>query len=257
MNAPFFSLITNIISGTFPSLLMSCTRNQYLFLALCLCILLSAIFMITTKKTVSAEEAVQIALNDSAVRNLIGGRAFSIGGAQLHQPQFYKPNVSPPAEVWAVPVTVCYDTFEYGYRVEITREGTLYGIPRPSHISYPPPEHRDIPTGVCDRVLLVHAPTITISREAAVQVVLQDPTVIQWINNGENNTDFQVQDVYLENFSVVGKPQIPLEDRWVVPLLMHINNITYHYTIEVGMNGTIMYRSHPRTLYPPPPANIP
>jgi hypothetical protein len=94
-------------------------------------------------------------------------------------------------------------------------------------------------------------PGRNISQEEAVQIVLRDPTVISWINNSMNNTEFEVQEVSLETFTAVGKPQIPPEDRWVVPLLMHINNLTYQYTIEVGMNGTIMYRRYPRTLYPP------
>jgi hypothetical protein len=98
-----------------------------------------------------------------------------------------------------------------------------------------------------------HADTArNISQEEAVQIVLRDPTVISWINNSMNNTEFEVQEV--DRMTIGGdRPGIPAEDRWVVPLLMHINNLTYHYTIEVGMNGTIMYYRHPRTLYPPPP----
>jgi len=96
-------------------------------------------------------------------------------------------------------------------------------------------------------------PARNITSEEAVQIVLRDPVVISWINNSMNNTNFTVQDVYRETLMSEGKAGNSTEDRWIVPLLMHINNITYHYTIEVGMNGTIMYYRYPRTLYPPPP----
>jgi len=95
-------------------------------------------------------------------------------------------------------------------------------------------------------------PARNITSEEAVQIVLRDPAVISWINNSMNNTKFDVQQI--DRMTIGGdRPGIPAEDRWVVPLHMYINNFSYHYTLEVGMNGTIMYRRYPRTLIPPPP----
>ena len=93
--------------------------------------------------SISGDDAVQIALNDSGIRERIGNDPFRIIDVKMDRPFTSQASgETPPDKVWVLTVVVCHDTFEYRYHVDVTRDGRLYGISRPSHITYPPENMR-------------------------------------------------------------------------------------------------------------------
>lgn len=93
--------------------------------------------------SISGDDAVQIALNDSGIQERIGNDPFRIIDVDMDHPfTSHAGDETPPDRVWVLTVVVCHDTFEYRYHVDITMDGRLYGISRPSHITYPPENMR-------------------------------------------------------------------------------------------------------------------
>lgn len=93
--------------------------------------------------SISGDDAVQIALNDSGMKDRIGNDTFRITDVRTDHPFTSKAgDAAPPDKVWVLTVVVCHDTYEYRYHVDVTTDGEVYGISRPSHITYPPENMR-------------------------------------------------------------------------------------------------------------------
>lgn len=128
--------------------------------------------------------------------------------------------------------------------MEITREGILYGIPRPSHPAYSPPEYLD------NRSCAFWAPTksdplTTRSRDAVGHILLRNPGVIRWI---DNNT-YEAQDVQLDADVVSTNPTFT-QEFWTATILMKNNWSVNHWKFRVLMDGTVENIGFP-TIIPP------
>jgi hypothetical protein len=134
-----FSLNAVIITSALPPAGMPVTRHHiYLFvisLGIVTCLVLLAAL---AEQSVSAEGAVQAAINDPGVRDRIGSNYFVAGEVVSDSPFSQKSYGTAPVEVWVVPVIVHNGTADEVYHVDVTKDGKVYGISGPLHIEYSP-----------------------------------------------------------------------------------------------------------------------
>ena len=116
---------------------MPLTRHHiYLFiisLGIVTCLVLLAAL---AEQSVSAEGAVQAAINDPGVRDRIGSNYFAAGEAVPDAPFSAGSTEIAPKEVWVVPVIVHNGTSDEVYHVDVTKAGRVCGITGPLHIEY-------------------------------------------------------------------------------------------------------------------------